>query len=85
MTCFHASFDVKRCQFTLPMFSFMFVVWGSKFLLWTFTVITQWSLPKGLSVIFQDMMGCREGSFDDFEVPDLLCVFRRLKCLVDFC
>ena len=34
-------------------------------------------LPKGLSVTFQDRMGCKKGdatvgSFDDFEVPDVL-------------
>ena len=42
-----------------------------------FTVIIQWSLLKGLSVTFQDRMGCKEGddnvkSIADFEVPDFL-------------
>ena len=46
-------------------------------MLWTFTVITQWLLLKGMSVIFQDGMGCKEGdailrSIEDFEVPDIL-------------
>ena len=39
-----------------------------------FTVITQWSLVKGLSVTFQDRMGCKERSAD-LEVSDvLICV-----------
>ena len=51
----------------------MIIVLGSEFWLWTFTVITQWSLLKGLSVTFLDRMGCKEGdamvrSNADFEV-----------------
>ena len=48
-----------------------------------FTVIIQCSLHKGLSVTFQDRMGCKEGdaimmSIADFEVPDVL------ECLPSF-
>ena len=62
MTFFHASLDVKRCQFVLLMLNF--------------TVITQRSLLKGVSVTFQDKVGCKEGdvivrSVADFEVPDV--------------
>ena len=77
MISFHASFDVKKCQFAILMLNFVIVVWGSGFLLWTLTVITQWSLLKGLSVTFQDRMSCKEEdaivrSVADFEVPDFL-------------
>ena len=59
------------------MLKFVIVVWGSEFLLWTFTSITQWSLLKGMVVAFQDRIGCEEGdvnmmSIVDFEVPDVL-------------
>ena len=42
-----------------------------------FTVIIQWSLHRGLSVTFQDKMGCKEGdgivrSIAYFDVPDFL-------------
>ena len=77
MTCFHASFDVNMCQFAVLMLNFVMVVWGSEFLLCVFTVITQWSLLRGLSVTFQDRMGCNEGDaivrlIVDFGVPDVL-------------
>ena len=74
MTCFQASFDVKRCQFDLLMLNFMIVFRGSEFLFWTLIVIKQWSLLKGLSVTFQNRMDCKEGAIvrfiADFEVPD---------------
>ena len=38
MTLFHASFDVKSCQFALVMLNSVIVVLGSEFSLWTFTV-----------------------------------------------
>ena len=49
-----------------------------------FTVIIQWSLHKGLSVTFQDRMGCKEGdaivrSIADFEVPDVLVCLSSFK------
>ena len=73
-------FDQKRCQFTLLMLNFVIVVWGSDFLLWTFTVIKQWSLLNELYVTFQDRMGCREGdaivrSITDLRCPMFICVF----------
>ena len=42
-----------------------------------FTVIIKWSLRKGLSVTFQDMMSCKEGDaiekyIVNFEVRDVL-------------
>ena len=45
-----------------------------------FTVILQWLLHKGMSVAFQDRLGCEEGnaivrSIADFEVPDVLVCF----------
>ena len=59
------------------MLNFVNVVWGSEFLLSMFAVIIQKSLHKGLSVTFQDKMGCKEGdanvrSIGDFEVLDVL-------------
>ena len=73
----HALFVVKGCQFALLMLNFVIVFWSSEFLLWMFTVITHWSLLKGLSVTFQGRMGCEEGdaivrSISDFKVPDVL-------------
>ena len=53
-----------------------------------FTVITQWSLLKGLSVIFQGRIGCEEGygivrSNAKIEVPVVLVCLpshRRFSC-----
>ena len=39
-TFFHASFDIKRYQFSLLTLDFVIVVWGFEFVLWTITVIT---------------------------------------------
>ena len=86
VTYFHAYFDINLYQSALLMLSFVIVVWGSEFLLWTFTVITQWSLLKGLSVTFHDMMGCKEGyvfmrSMVDFEEPDVRVCLPTFKLL----
>ena len=51
-------------------------------------VIIQWSLHLGLSVTFQDRMGCKEGgaivrSIADFEVLDVLVslpLFKMFSC-----
>ena len=48
------------------------------------TVIIQWSLHKGLSMTFQDRMGCKEGDAivkpnADFEVPDVLVCLSSFK------
>ena len=56
------------------MLNFWIVVLGSEFSFWFFTVITQGSLLKGLSVSFQDKLGCKEGEtiaqlIADFDVP----------------
>ena len=77
VTCFQASFDAKRCQFAFLMLNFVIIVWGSEFLLWMLTDITQWSPLEGLSVTFQVSMACEEEdtivvSIVDFEVPVVL-------------
>ena len=66
------------------MLKFMIVVWGSEFLLSLFTVILQWSLHLGLSVTFQNRIGCKKGdvivrSIADFEVSDVLVSFPSFK------
>ena len=76
VTFFNVLFDVKMCQFALLMLKFVIVVWGYEFSLRFLTVIILWSLHLGLSVIFQDRMGCKDGdaivrSFDEFEVLDV--------------
>ena len=62
----------------------LIVFWGSEFLLRMFTVITQWPLPKGLSVTFHVRMGFKEGdsivrSITHFEVSDVPVCLPSLK------
>ena len=71
------------------MLNFVIVVMSSEFLLLMFTVITQWSLLKGLSVNFQIRMGCKEWNATvctvaDFEVPDVLACRPSFKMFIWF-
>ena len=76
MTCFHASFVVEGNQIAISKSNFVIEVWGSEFILWTFTVIAYCLLLEGMSVTFQDRLSCKETdaivrSFTDFEVSDI--------------
>ena len=53
------------------------------------TIIIQWSLHLGLSVTFQDSMGCKEGdaivrSTANSEVPDVLVCLPSFKIISYF-
>ena len=69
VTCFLASFNIKRCEIVLLTFNFLIVLLSSEVLFWTFTFITKWWLLRGLSVTFQDRMVCIVRSNADFVEP----------------